>query len=301
MSGWKSESKMLGGPIGAGKTNSLMSEYSLKLGESVLRSRTRLAEKAARIEAEIANRIKSEFISNMSHELRTPLNTVIGFSKLLAEHDRRPIANEEIVEYARLIHDASCNLLSIINDILDISKLQSGHYRLDAVDINLDEILEAVAASSRMFANEAGVSLSLDFGSSAMVVKGDPTKLRQVFANLIGNAIKFTGAGGRVTIKCESERDGAVSVTVSDNGVGMDAGEIAVALSPFGQVDGARTRWREGTGLGLPIAKALIELHGGSLKIASEKSVGTQVVIKLPPPEFVAFMQQDLGFQTARA
>ena len=292
---------MLGGPIGSGKTNSLMSEYSLKLGESVLRSRTRLAERSARIEAEIANRIKSEFISNMSHELRTPLNTVIGFSKLLAEHDRRPLGNDEIVEYARLIHDASCNLLAIINDILDISKLQSGHYRLDTSDVNLDEILEAVATACRTLANEAGVSLVLDIGPSAIVVKGDAMKLRQVFANLIGNAIKFTSAGGRVVVKCESERDGAVAVTVSDNGVGMDASEIAVALAPFGQVDGARTRWREGTGLGLPIAKALIELHGGSLTVDSEKAVGTNVIIKLPPPEFVAFLQKDLGFQTARA
>ena len=278
-----------------------MSEYSLKLGEAVLRSRTRLAEKAARIEAEIANRIKSEFISNMSHELRTPLNTVIGFSKLLAEHDRRPLQNVEVVEYARLIHDASCNLLAIINDILDISKIQSGHYRLDTSDINLDEVIEAVAAASRAMAAEAGVALTVDIGSSAIVVRGDPQKLRQVFANLIGNAIKFTSAGGRVVVRSEIERDGAVAISVADNGVGMDEEEIGVALSPFGQVDGARTRWREGTGLGLPIAKALIELHGGTLAISSEKAVGTEVVVRLPPPEFVAFVQQDLGFQIARA
>lgn len=292
---------MLGGPIGTGRENSLMSEYSLKLGEAVLRSRTREAEKTARIEAEVANKIKSEFISNMSHELRTPLNTVIGFSKLLAEHDRRPLPDTEVVEYARLINDASCNLLAIINDILDMSKIQSGHFRLDTHDVSLDEILESITAALRVPAATAGVKLVLQLDSGALTVRGDAAKLRQVFGNLIGNAIKFTSAGGSVTIDTEVERDGAIGVHVQDTGVGMDEDEVKVALSPFGQVDGTRTRWREGTGLGLPIAKALVELHGGSLSIASAKSVGTHVIVKLPPPGLVAFMRQDLGLQIGRA
>ena len=284
---------MLGGPIGTGRGN------SLKLGEAVLRSRTRRAEANARIEAEIANKIKSEFISNMSHELRTPLNTVIGFSKLLAEHDRRPLGDVEVVEYARLIQDASSNLLAIINDILDISKIQSGHYRLDMYEINLDEVIEAVVTASRTMATEAGVALELEIRPASVLVHGDSKKLRQVFANLIGNAIKFTGDGGSVVVEIRTEEDGAACVSVRDTGVGMDDEEIKVALSPFGQVDGTRTRWREGTGLGLPIAKALVELHGGSLSIASQKTVGTEVVVKLPSPGFVAFMQQDLGIQVA--
>lgn len=291
---------MLGGPIGAGKSNSLMSEYSLKLGEAVLRDRTRQAENAARIEAEIANRIKSEFISNMSHELRTPLNTVIGFSKLLAEHDRRPFSEGEVVEYARLIHDASCNLLAIINDILEISKIQSGHYRVDTVEFNLDEVLDSVVAASSAMAEDAGVTLRLDIGDAAIPVRGDARKLRRVFVNLIGNAIKFSSKGSQVVVTCTIERDGGISIFVRDDGVGMDEAEIEVALAPFGQVDGARTRWREGTGLGLPIAKALVELHGGSLKITSEKDVGTEVLVKLQPPEFLAFMQQDLRLDIAR-
>jgi two-component system cell cycle sensor histidine kinase PleC len=291
---------MLGGFIVAGRGNSLLSEYSQKLSEAVLRSRTRQAEKSARMEAELANRIKSEFISNMSHELRTPLNTVIGFSKLIAEHDRRPLSEAEVVEYARLIHDASCNLLSIINDILEISKIQSGQYRLDTSEFSLDEVLGSVVSASNAMAIDAGVSLVLDVGSSAVTVRGDARKLRRVFVNLVGNAIKFSSDGGHVVVGCVTGQDGSVSIRVRDNGVGMDEEEIEVALSPFGQVDGARTRWREGTGLGLPIAKALIELHGGSLAINSEKDVGTEVLVKLPPPEFLAFMQQEQRLDIAR-
>jgi two-component system cell cycle sensor histidine kinase PleC len=292
---------MLGGPIGTGKGNSLMSEYSLKLGEALLRSRTRQAERTARIEAEVASKIKSEFISNMSHELRTPLNTVIGFSKLLAEHDRRRLNDSEVVEYARLINDASCNLLAIINDILDISKIQSGHFRLDSHEVNLDEVLENVVAAHRAEATRTGVILDLNLGAETRIVRGDANKLRQSFWNLIGNAIKFTGAGGKVEINCEVGRGGGVRVHIRDTGLGMDAQEIELALSPFGQVDGTRTRWREGTGLGLPIAKALIELQGGSIAISSEKHVGTHVIVTLPSPEFVAFMQQDLGIQIGSA
>lgn len=292
---------MLSGPIGTGNGYSLMSEYSLKLGEAVLRSRTRQAEKTARIEQEIAQKIKSEFISNMSHELRTPLNTVIGFSKLIAEHDQRPLGDAEIVEYARLIQDASSNLLAIINDILDISKIQAGHFRIDTSEVNIDEILDIVILSTRAMATQAGVTVSARIDETGTRVLGDAQKLRQVFANLLGNAIKFTAAGGTVVVEVDVGTDGEVLVHIRDTGVGMDEDEIKVALSPFGQVDGTRTRWREGTGLGLPIAKALIELHGGQLTIRSAKASGTEVSVKLPPPSFFAFLQNDLGSQIARS
>ena len=134
---------MFSGAIGAGKPNTLMGEYALRLGEAVLRNRTREAEQLASIEVQLANKVKSEFIANMSHELRTPLNTIMGFSKLLGEHGRRQLTDQDIIDYARLIHDAAGHLLAVINDILDISKIQSGKYALDAREISLEEVLSA--------------------------------------------------------------------------------------------------------------------------------------------------------------
>jgi two-component system cell cycle sensor histidine kinase PleC len=273
---------MLSKPNGNARTNSLMSEYSMRVGEAVLRNRTRTAEDNARIEAEIANRVKSEFISNMSHELRTPLNTVIGFSKLLAEHDRRKLPAEDISEYARLIQDAADHLLSLINDILDISKIQSGRYSIDPMEIDIDEVLEAVVGSFRQAASDSGVKLELRCAPEVTTVRGDAKKLRQALTNIVSNAVKFTSEGGHVLVEAIALETGDISITISDTGVGMDEEELKVALTPFGQVDGSRSRWREGAGLGLPIAKALIELHSGQLEIESARSKGTMVSIRLP-------------------
>ena len=269
-------------------SNSLLSEYSSLLGDAILRHRTRLAEHSARIEAELASKVKSEFIANMSHELRTPLNTIIGFSKLLSEHDKRPLSNEDIIQYSNLINDAASHLLAVINDILDISKIQSGRYTLDNRQINIDEVVAASAATFQLMAKEAGVHLTTDIAPDLPCVRGDAVKLRQIFTNLISNAIKFTKPDGTISIKAFRHPDGGSSIIVSDTGVGMTEEELQVAITPFGQVDGARTRWREGTGLGLPIAKALVELHGGEMSITSQKDVGTNVRIDLPPSNDVA-------------
>lgn len=273
---------MLHGSLNKNKTSSLMGDYATLLGDAVLRQRTREAEHAARIEAELANRVKSEFISNMSHELRTPLNTMIGFSKILCEHDRRKLPDSEIVEYSKLILDAAGHLLSVINDILDISKMQSGRYTLDAREINIDEILQAAVGSNRAMSADSGVNVQTQIAANLPTVRGDSAKLQQAFNNLISNAIKFTLRGGSVMIEAIRLADGGVAVLIRDTGVGMSPEELNVAMSPFGQVDGSRTRWREGTGLGLPIARSLVELHGGQIKMRSEKGKGTEVAVLLP-------------------
>ena len=282
---------MLNRPLGSQKSNSLMNEYASLLGDAVLRHRTRSAEHTARIEAELASKVKSEFISNMSHELRPPLNTVIGFSKIIAEQNRREVDRSEVIEYANLIHDAAVHLLTVINDILDISSIQSGRHTLDTREISIKTIVAQQLGAFKAEAKKAEIEIIDRLPDDLPPVRGDESKLAQIFSNILSNAINFTPIGGSVNIEAAGLPGNAVAVFIRDTGGGMTAEELKVAQQPFGQVDGSRTRWREGTGLGLPIAKSLVELHGGELEVRSQKNVGTEVVILLPSRHHVSVTQ----------
>ena len=279
---------MINGAIGSNKNNSLMGEYASLLGDAILRQRTRAAEQKVQIEADLANQVKSQFISTMSHELRTPLNTIIGFSKMLSEQERRNLSAADVAQYASLIHKGGVQLLALINDILDLSKIQSGRYTIDYHEVHLDEVLTATVSAHKAQADAAQISLSCKMDTNLPTVRGDATKLQQAIASLLNNAIKFNVPGGKVAVEATRNMDGGASVLISDTGIGMTDEEVAVALKLFGQVDGGKARSYEGTGLGLPIAKALVELHGGRLDIRTTKGLGTVVAVQLPSKNHVS-------------
>jgi signal transduction histidine kinase len=251
----------------------------MKQQENAIR-KSEQAERQARETAERADRTKSSFLATMSHELRTPLNAVIGFSQIIEQGIFGP-QPARYREYATLIRRSGEHLLIIINDILDIAKLQSGKTELHLEVVPLGAIIEESARLMEPQAEAAGITLTCRIGESLPPVRADLTRLRQVVLNLLSNAIKFTPKGGKVSVAV-SVWEGAVMITVADTGIGMAEKDIPRALEPFGQISNAMTRVHEGTGLGLPLSKSLIELHGGHFEIKSAPNVGTTITITLP-------------------
>lgn len=237
---------------------------------------------AARDQAELVNRIKSEFLAIVSHELRTPLNAIIGFSDVMRQ-ELFGALNERYKIYVNHINDSGDHLLRVINDILDLSKIEAGKLELHESAVNLTAAVQTCVSLLTERAREAKISLDYPTQPSAYL-KGDEIKLKQITLNLISNAIKFTEPGGtiRVEVMMRAE-DGAIALSVADTGIGMDEDEIKIAMEPFRQVNSARSRLHQGTGLGLPLAQSFAELHGGTLTVESEKGVGTRVTILMPP------------------
>ncbi len=236
----------------------------------------------ARKQAELANRTKSQFLANMSHELRTPLNAIIGFSSIIKEQAMGPVGNATYVEYGADINSAGQHLLQLINDILDLSKVESGRDHLNEENICVDKLLEGIMRLLRERADEAGLKLVPDSPPQLPSLFVDERKLKQIVVNLLSNAIKFTKPGGTVTVTVRADDRVGYMLQVADTGIGIDPQHIPVALSVFGRVEEPQNRNSEGTGLGLPLTKALVEQHGGSLDIESAVGAGTTVTVVFP-------------------
>jgi signal transduction histidine kinase len=236
----------------------------------------------ARDAAEQASRIKSQFLANMSHELRTPLNAIIGFSDIVRSQLFGPLGNLRYEDYLSDIHQSGNHLLRLVNDILDISKLEAGAMEISEGEVELKNIvIDSVNLMSTQAAAH-GVSMTVDLPDRLPRLRADELRLKQVVLNLLSNAVKFSRPGGEVNLSARLGPGGELVIAVRDSGIGMNAADIRIALQPFRQVENALSRTHEGTGLGLPLAKALIEMHGGALRVVSERDVGTTVTVTLP-------------------
>ena len=259
--------------------DSLLSRYSDSLGELMMRRRNEAAMKAARSESELASRTKSAFLATMSHELRTPLNSIIGFSDvILSLKDAGKAA-----EYAEHIAKSGRRLLDVVSDILDISKIESGSFVLSRQPSDLGDIVDAAVETMRDVIAEKSQVLDVRVPQGLPMLSLDGKRIKQVLVNLLSNASKFTAARGRIILVAKRTPEGGATIAVADTGMGMSPDQIAIALKPFGQVQGHLARTQEGTGLGLPIARGLARQHGGELHVESAPGAGTTVFLTLPP------------------
>ncbi len=236
----------------------------------------------AKTQSDLANRAKSEFLANMSHELRTPLNAIIGFSEIIKKEVLGPVQPPEYAEYSNDIYESGKRLLKIINEILDVSRIETGNRNLNESRISVDRVMGACVEFMQPKADMTNISITNLVQHGAPDVIGEEIAIKQIILNLLSNAVKFTPEKGRITISYEVDREGQLRLSVSDTGVGIDDSQIEKALSPFGQVETSFNRTASGAGLGLTLVNSLIKLHGGSLELFSQKGLGTTATVIFP-------------------
>lgn len=244
--------------------------------------------RAAKLEAELSNRAKSDFLAAMSHELRTPLNAVLGFSQLLAMDLADGRLGPQYGEYVGGIIGGGNRLLASVNDILDMADFQVGRAALRDKPMDLTSTVKRVIRHNRDAAAAAGVSLGVDLPPAPAWLRADPGRIEQLLNNLVGNAVKFNARGGSASIEIHGADDGGVVLAVADDGIGMDEAQQSVALSEFGQGDQSLSRRYEGAGLGLPLAVRIAQAHGAELKIRSAMGSGTTVSVIFPADRVLA-------------
>jgi len=244
-------------------------ERSLELVQSVTR-------------AEAASKAKSQFLANMSHELRTPLNSVIGFAEILSSEGFGPLGDKRYGEYAHEIVNGGRNLLTIIENTLDLSRIELGSAEIARRPIDPAVLIDGVTRSLGPQIRESGVAFSVKIDPNTPTVESDESKLRKILLNLVSNAVKFTPPQGQVAIRVSGMREGGIRFEIADTGIGLAPADVPLALAPFGQVDGALNRRYQGAGLGLPLAKGLAELLGGRIEIDGAPGRGTTVAVMLP-------------------
>ncbi|WKL38120.1 ATP-binding protein [Sinorhizobium meliloti] len=291
-----------GGLVSVGTDITLLKRHQVRLRESERRlmatigdlsaSRVTLEQQKAELSiananyqaekerAEAANRAKSEFLANMSHELRTPLNAILGFSEILQDQMFGPLGSEKYHEYSRDIFESGKHLLNVINDILDMSKIEAGHMRITRERIDLAPLIEETLRFTTIPAERKNIRVVQQI-SSGLTMFADRRAMKQVLLNLLSNAVKFTNEGGRISLRARKVR-GAVTLTIADSGIGIPKGALQKIGQPFEQVQSQYAKSKGGSGLGLAISRSLTRLHGGTMKIHSAENVGTIISVRIP-------------------